>query len=208
MLCGRVTNLLSAYIDRELAGAEMLQVREHLSRCEGCRAEHADLLEMKSLLGGMPAPPPRSDHVRATVARLHAAQGVAPTRRPPFWAGWSFLSGLPLGQSLRVGALATCLVLALVATGAALRQPVTADAVVAGLSRSGIEEWQVRPWEGNAGRQSAWRALWNGAFPPAVAPVEHWFFLARPADGTQDSAVGLVREIAHRQPVGLSWALD
>nr|AIA11914.1 Putative zinc-finger [uncultured bacterium] len=186
MLCGRVTNLLSAYIDRELAGAEMLQVREHLSNCEGCHAEHADLAEMKSLLGQMPAPPPRGDFVRATVERLHAAQGAAPPPRPRFRM-WSLPPALQFGQSVRVAALATCLVLALIATGAALRQPVTADAVVARLPRAGGEEWQGRPWE-----------------------EEQWLILSRahPEDGTQDPAVRLVREIAHRSPIGLSRALE
>jgi len=201
MLCGRVKNLLSAYIDRELAGAEMLQLREHLSNCEGCAAEHAELLEMKALLGGMPAPPPRADFVRATVARVQAAHGAAPARRPPFRARWTLPPVLLLGQSARVGALATCLLLALVATGAALRQPVTADAVVAGLPRAAFEEWQERPWEG--------RAFWRGARRSA-ASEEQWLLLslAQPQDGTQDPAVGIVREIAHRQPIGLSWALD
>jgi anti-sigma factor RsiW len=199
MLCGRVTNLLSAYIDRELAGAEMLQVREHLGACETCRAEHAELGEMKSLLGRVPAPPPRSDFVAATMHCWQEAREPAP--RPRLWALRWFLPILQVGQSTRVALLATCLAVALVATGAALRQPSSSDAVVAGLPRAGVEEWPVRPWE---------RAVVNSAIRSGAASEEQWLLLslARPAGVPEDSAVGLVREIAHRQPIGLSWALD
>jgi anti-sigma factor RsiW len=211
MLCGRVTNLLSAYIDRELGGTEMLQVREHLSACEVCRREHAEFAEMKSLLGRMPAAAPKGDFVGATLRRMSAAPGAAPAARPWFAIRRPFLPLLVLGQSARVAALATCLVVALIATGAALRQPVTADAVVAGLSRAGAEEWQVRPWEGVVSRGSAWRAFWSHAPRPTTATEEQWLLLslAEPAGGpSDDSAVRLVREIAHRQPIGLSWSLD
>ena len=37
MNCGRVSNQLSAYIDRELTGAEMLSVRGHLGDCDSCQ---------------------------------------------------------------------------------------------------------------------------------------------------------------------------
>jgi anti-sigma factor RsiW len=223
MLCGRVTNLLSAFIDSELAGAEMLQVREHLAACAACRQEQASLLEMKSLLGQMPAATPRRDLVGATVGRWQAEQaewigpppGPMPgaARRFRIGAGWRFFPALPivqLGQGARVSALAAALVISLVATGAALRQPVTADAVVARLPRAGVEDWQVRPWEAVVGRRSAWRQLWNGGLRPA-ASEEQWLLLSlAPATtgGEEDSAVGLVREIAHRQPIGLSWALE
>ena len=52
MHCGRVSNLLSAYIDRELAGAEMLPIRHHLDVCPGCAAEHESLRRVKSPEGG------------------------------------------------------------------------------------------------------------------------------------------------------------
>jgi hypothetical protein len=60
MVCSRVQNLLSAYCDRELTGAEMLQIRSHLDRCEGCRREQDALLQMKRLMGALgSADPPR-----------------------------------------------------------------------------------------------------------------------------------------------------
>ena len=43
MNCGRVSNQLSAYLDRELTGTEMLQIRSHLTECDRCRSEHEAL---------------------------------------------------------------------------------------------------------------------------------------------------------------------
>lgn len=117
---------------------------------------------------------------------------------------------MQLGQGARVATLAAALAVALVATGAALRQPSTADAVVAGLPRAGLEQWQVRPWEAVMAHGSAWRASWSGASHSGPASEDQWVLLslARAADDSEESVVGLVRQIAHRQPIGLSWALD
>ena len=38
MNCRCAQNLLSAYVDGELAGVEMLRLREHLGVCPACRA--------------------------------------------------------------------------------------------------------------------------------------------------------------------------
>lgn len=58
MLCSRVQNLLSAYCDRELSGAEMLPIQRHLSGCPICRQEHESLLQVKRLLGALPGAEP------------------------------------------------------------------------------------------------------------------------------------------------------
>jgi hypothetical protein len=61
MVCSRVQNLLSAYCDRELTGAEMLDIRSHLDRCQSCRHEHDTLLQVKRLMGALgSAEPPRA----------------------------------------------------------------------------------------------------------------------------------------------------
>lgn len=60
MLCSRVQNLLSAYCDRELTGAEMLQIRSHLASCPACRQEQEAILQVKRLMGALScAEPPR-----------------------------------------------------------------------------------------------------------------------------------------------------
>jgi hypothetical protein len=54
MLCSRAQNLLSAYCDYELTGAEMLAIREHLEGCPSCAREYASLRQVKSLLRALP----------------------------------------------------------------------------------------------------------------------------------------------------------
>jgi anti-sigma factor RsiW len=54
MLCSRVQNQLSAYCDREMTGAEMIEVRRHLDRCGPCRAEFDSLQQVRALLGALP----------------------------------------------------------------------------------------------------------------------------------------------------------
>jgi hypothetical protein len=158
MLCGRVTNLISAYIDRELTGADMLQVRAHLDRCGACRHEYDAVARMKSLLGRMPAAEPRSDYVAATVLRLHVAQGRAPVERPRWLDWWQGMRG----YRFRVATLSACLVVALAATAWALHQPGHPDAtafVVAQLQKqSEPDEWYIP-------RAAGERLL----FPPALS---------------------------------------
>ena len=60
MLCSRVQNLLSAYLDRELTGAEMLEIRRHLRDCAPCEREREALLHVKQLLHVLPAAAPRA----------------------------------------------------------------------------------------------------------------------------------------------------
>lgn len=54
MLCSRVLNLLNAYVDYELTGAEMLEIREHLAGCASCAREYASARQIKQLLRGLP----------------------------------------------------------------------------------------------------------------------------------------------------------
>ena len=59
MNCRRVNNLLSAYVDAELTGAEMLEIRGHLARCSACQREHEALQQTKRLLGALALRTPR-----------------------------------------------------------------------------------------------------------------------------------------------------
>lgn len=54
MHCSRVQDLLSAYCDYQLTGAEMLQVSEHLEGCPACQREHASLKQVRALLRSLP----------------------------------------------------------------------------------------------------------------------------------------------------------
>lgn len=51
MNCRKVQSLISAYVDSELAGVEMLAVRQHLSDCPECSAEFEALLRVKRAYG-------------------------------------------------------------------------------------------------------------------------------------------------------------
>ena len=61
MNCRRVNSLLSAYLDSELTGAEMLAVREHLRGCISCREEHETLYETKRLVASLAFRAPRAE---------------------------------------------------------------------------------------------------------------------------------------------------
>ncbi len=73
MNCKSVQNRLSAYLDRELGGDELLVLRAHLSTCRECREELDGLRALKSLLGGVPCPEPPddlSDKLTASMLKL------------------------------------------------------------------------------------------------------------------------------------------
>lgn len=53
MNCRKVQNLISAYVDCELPGMEMLAIRRHLSDCGECRLEYETLLSIKRAFGSL-----------------------------------------------------------------------------------------------------------------------------------------------------------
>jgi anti-sigma factor RsiW len=58
--CTRARKLLSAYLDRELSGSEMLAVRGHVCNCSGCDLELEALRKTRDVLarGQEPSEPP------------------------------------------------------------------------------------------------------------------------------------------------------
>lgn len=77
----RIEQQLSAYLDGELAPAEMAEVRAHLAGCETCRAELEELRAGKDLLGRLRAIEPPPGFEASLLAR--ASQ---PSRRS--WLAW------------------------------------------------------------------------------------------------------------------------
>jgi anti-sigma factor RsiW len=61
MNCNSVQTRLSAYLDRELSGNELLELRAHLADCRECRIEETELRNLKMMLGGLEAPAPSDD---------------------------------------------------------------------------------------------------------------------------------------------------
>jgi anti-sigma factor RsiW len=53
--CAQIRPLIALYVDREIAGAEALEIEAHLAECEGCRREYNDLREtVDAVRGAMP----------------------------------------------------------------------------------------------------------------------------------------------------------
>lgn len=53
MNCRKVQNSISAYIDSELTGTEMLMIRDHINNCVTCNQEYRSLLRLKRSFGRM-----------------------------------------------------------------------------------------------------------------------------------------------------------
>ncbi|MER3474329.1 MAG: hypothetical protein C4335_09930 [Armatimonadota bacterium] len=88
MNCGKVQNLLSCYIDRELPGSDMLAIQRHLDECFECRREYQTLLQVKRLLSEMPVVPSSDSLEERLVERVF--RSAAPVSR------WS----LPISRRL------------------------------------------------------------------------------------------------------------
>jgi len=98
--CRRVSSLLSAYLDAELAGTEMLDIRDHLSRCPICAREYEGLRHTKRLLGALALRTPETGTNLEARLRQSVAQQSA----------WGSLGWLPgVFSAWRQGALATSL---------------------------------------------------------------------------------------------------
>lgn len=82
MNCKAIQSRLSAYLDRELTGTELLQMRDHISGCFECRNELEELRSLKAMLGGMTSPEPPHDFA----ARLSAQVLNSKTQN----ARWTF----------------------------------------------------------------------------------------------------------------------
>ena len=83
MNCLKVTHLLSAFLDGELPGVEHRLIHQHLQRCDSCRSDYEDLLQMKRLLGRLRIQSAHSNlpmqilqQVHSEEARVHAAHSA------------------------------------------------------------------------------------------------------------------------------------
>lgn len=96
MNCRRVSNLLSAYMDAELAGAEMLEIRAHLDRCPTCQREYESLLQTKRLLGSLALRMPRVEFEAALVGGVERASHPVLRWMPSWLTAWREGVSLPL----------------------------------------------------------------------------------------------------------------
>lgn len=72
MNCRTANRLISAYLDSELTGHEMLTVRDHLSSCPNCQAELEGLKELKVMLRSAKAVTPNPE-LQAKIRRAVTA---------------------------------------------------------------------------------------------------------------------------------------
>ena len=79
MSCRRVHELLSAYIDGELAPEESCFVEKHLWQCDGCEAELESLRYTKRLLGELARQRPREELERLLLLEAERIEKRTPS---------------------------------------------------------------------------------------------------------------------------------
>lgn len=70
MNCGQIDRLISAYIDGELAGVEMLAVKRHISNCPRCADEFESIRNVKRMMSGMAYVTPQRDLTSLICTRI------------------------------------------------------------------------------------------------------------------------------------------
>ena len=70
MNCRSVQQFLSAYVDRELPGVQMLEIRSHLFGCPVCMREEVELKVLKALLSNSTLVEPPPEFEERLMARI------------------------------------------------------------------------------------------------------------------------------------------
>ena len=104
MTCKHVSNRLSAYLDGELAGSEMLELRRHIQECGNCGQEADDLRDLKSMLAAPDTCAPAPDFESRLVAHVLRAERLTPT---PSWRAHLGIAGVALTAGALAFVLAT-----------------------------------------------------------------------------------------------------
>ena len=74
MNCRHVVNLMSAYVDGELTGVEMLDIRAHLHDCADCREEYESVRFIKQTLAGLRTIAPRNEFATSILKQLDSVE--------------------------------------------------------------------------------------------------------------------------------------
>ncbi len=74
MNCRRISSLISAYIDGELTGEEMLEIRRHLHDCGSCQEQYESLRDTKQAIAHLAYAEPRSGLAERISALLGEVQ--------------------------------------------------------------------------------------------------------------------------------------
>ncbi len=108
MNCKNIQALLSAFVDGELTGHQMLEIRSHVADCRCCREEETEMRLLKSLLTATPVIEPSDDFEERLISAVfkHEVQPEPLT----YFQSASLLGGISL-----VAAALTLLVLNFIA---------------------------------------------------------------------------------------------
>ncbi len=109
MTCQRIEELLSAYLEGELAAAERAEVEGHLAGCRECAELAALMREEMAATAGFPEVEPSP----ALLARLYAIPGTRPEKKPLFRPVFDWLVR-PALQPVYAGATGLLIVLTFV----------------------------------------------------------------------------------------------
>ncbi len=74
MNCRHVSQALSAFLDDELGGTQMIAVRHHISECKACQRELASLRQLQSYMKGLPNIAPATPSHAAMMSKVHERQ--------------------------------------------------------------------------------------------------------------------------------------
>jgi anti-sigma factor (TIGR02949 family) len=81
MTCRGVQNRISAFVDGELTGFEMLEIRQHIGRCSACSDEVELHRQAKRTLATLPDVEVPAGLEERLVSRMKCAQTVSPRHR-------------------------------------------------------------------------------------------------------------------------------
>ncbi len=112
MNCGRVSRLFSAYVDGELSGVEMLEIRNHLRSCPACQQEIESIRGLKTAMSRLQPVRASAGAEARLIERIRVEQTPAGARLREWLNGRLFGRFQPA-----VAALYACAGLLLVALG-------------------------------------------------------------------------------------------
>ncbi|MBL8069015.1 MAG: zf-HC2 domain-containing protein [Armatimonadetes bacterium] len=85
--CYRCKSLLSAYLDRELGGEEMIALRDHMAQCPECALEFEELRAVKAALIRVPQVEPSEDLLSRIQSEVFTDSAPVPVSKTRVAAG-------------------------------------------------------------------------------------------------------------------------
>jgi hypothetical protein len=112
--CRQTQELISAYLDQELTGQQMLAMRAHLRLCPHCARECHETAEMRRLLRALPTFMPPGDSEQRLNARIASPEEPIWTTLSSAWTSASRPAN-PRGRRLAAALALSCVAILAVA---------------------------------------------------------------------------------------------